>query len=485
MKKFAGTWIVLGIFGILLAYLLIAKPKSKDERDEAKSTVVSAKRETIDRIEIVSSNGTIALAKTADKWAITAPKAYPAEDQVTNQMLTSLSSLESTAEPWKTPTDADRAKAGLAPPAATVKFHAEDGDHTLLIGKLTGEGDEYYVASPSKPGIYVARKWSVEDFGKGVDDFRRKRLFDFDRDDVRSLTVTGKGTSFAMTRLDPAAPWRATAPFQGRADRGKASNLVMKVSNLRADSFVATPDASMGLASPRAKIVLGLKDGSTHTLIVGNATPDKKYFAQEGETGTTIVSAIPIFEELDAKVDDWRDKSLFDFTVDDVTSLEVKVDGTTAGAREDDAKMWKTTEPQKDSVVNLEATAFLRSAKEATGTELGDAAPDGSAAAKRYGFDKPLLQASWVTAQQKMEVVVGAEKPGTHSRWMRTSEVPQAQLVATDLVTPARGFKDAASKAPPPPSPVPSPAASPAGSPSSAAVQGTSGSTTLTINKGT
>src|SRR5258708_4789649 len=122
MKKFAGTWIVLGIFGILLAYLLLAKPKGKDERDEAASTVVSAKRDSIDRIEVVSgSASTISFVKSADKWRVAAgpatlgtagglTKSYPAEDAETNQMLTALSSLESTAVAWKDPTDADRAK---------------------------------------------------------------------------------------------------------------------------------------------------------------------------------------------------------------------------------------------------------------------------------------------------------------------------------------------------------------------------------------
>src|SRR5205823_4253175 len=94
--------------------------------------------------------------------------------------------------------------------------------------------------------------------------------------------------------------------------------------------------------------------------------------------------------------------------------------------------------------------SFLRAAKEAAASEAGDPAPDGSAAAHRYGFDKPALTASWVTPQQKMQLVVGNAKPGTNARWVRTEESPVAYLVASDLLAPAKGFADIAAKPPAP-----------------------------------
>jgi hypothetical protein len=108
--------------------------------------------------------------------------------------------------------------------------------------------------------------------------------------------------------------------------------------------------------------------------------------------------------------------------------------------------MWKTGAPVAGNVVNPEATAFLRAAKEATTVKTGDAAPDGSAAAHRYGFDKPALSASWTTPQQKMTMVVGAQEPGSNARWIRTEESPVAHLVASDLLAPAQQLAEIAAK---------------------------------------
>ena len=66
MRKFAGTWIAVAVFAGLLAWLFLGKPKSKDERDEAAMSVVSAKREAIDRIAVQNSAGRAVLEKTGD-----------------------------------------------------------------------------------------------------------------------------------------------------------------------------------------------------------------------------------------------------------------------------------------------------------------------------------------------------------------------------------------------------------------------------------
>ena len=240
MKKFLPTWIALGVFGALLAYLLIAKPKTKDEREEASRTLTKTKRESIDRIEVKNGSGDFLFAKQpgGEKWTFvlgtsgvaTAPvwargKTFPVEDTSYNQMLNSLAGLEALDVAWEKPGDAERTKAGLAPkPTSQVRWHSEDGDHTLAVGNATASDDGFYAETPGKPGIWVVRKYNLEVFGKGLDDYRRKKLYDFERDDVRSLTITVKGKPgpLAMSRADPTAPWQVTTPFTGRADRGNA-----------------------------------------------------------------------------------------------------------------------------------------------------------------------------------------------------------------------------------------------------------------------
>ena len=498
-RKFLPTLVILLVFAAGAIYLLVDQPKTKDERDEAALTVVKADRDNIDRIDVTNQDGTLHFTKAGDGWTFTvgsaggataaAPKTYRVEETEQNQMLNALSSLVATTVVWEKPADADKQQTGLAPAPLTAKvvFHAADGDHELDVGRATMKDDAYYVTSPARPSIFVARKYSVEVFGKAAQDFRRKKMLEFDRDDVRAVTIDekGKGAPMVMTRVDALAPWKVTSPFVGRADRGTVNGLLSKLESLRAESFVDTVTPETGLNDPQVRILLTLADGKMHTILVGAekrdaaptpaSGPSKTLYVQEVEGGQTALVSATIGEELTKPFDDWRDKSLYDFVVDDVSALDLKVDGKQIAAARDDAKMWKTSAPVAGNVVNPEATAFLRSAKEATRVKSGDAAPDGSAAAHRYGFDRPALAASWTTPLQKMTLVVGNPEPGTNGRWVRTEESPVAQLVASDLLAPAKSLAEIAAK----------PLVTSTAGGATTATKSTAGTTTLTIKNGT
>lgn len=466
MRKFAGTWIAVAIFGALLVWLLVGKPKSKDERDEAAMTVVSAERDAIDRIAISSSAGRVVLEKAGTAWSIVDPVAYPVEDAASSQMLNALASLVATDLVWKEPTAAQRAQAGLAPPATTVTFRAGGKEKTLLLGKTFTKGDSVYVSAGGNAPVFLARKWSVDVFGKSPDDYRRRKLFVFERDDVRSLSLEGAGGTITMTREDALAPWRVTEPFQGRADRGKANGVIAKLSNLRAETFVPADAPGHPMGKPGGEVSFTTADGARHTLVVGAWTgapkgdEDIRWHARVGTAGQVVIVTNPLPLDLEKDFSAWRDPSLFDFVVDDVETLELVLDGETIGVRRDAEKMWLGHLPQAGTLVNPEATAFLRQVKQAKSTKQGVPAPPGSAAEKVYGLDAPALSGSWVTRGEKFELTVGKFEGSSTARWMRTHESPVPQLVDVELIGPARALRDAVKRPPATPAASPSPAAS-------------------------
>lgn len=471
MRKFAGTWIAVAIFGALLVWLLLGKPKTRDEREEAAMTVVSADRDAIDRIAIINSAGRAVLEKRETEWSLVEPVVYPVEDTASSQMLNALSSLVATDLVWKEPTAAQRAQAELAPPASTVTFRAKGKEQTLLLGKTFTKGDSVYVSAGEKAPVFLARKWSVDVFGKSPDDYRRKKLFVFERDDVRSLSLEGAGGRITMTREDALAPWRVTAPFQGRADRGKANGVIAKLSNLRAEGFIAPDAPGHPMGKPSGSVSFSTADGARHTVVVGAWTgapkgdEDVRWHARVGTAGQVVIVTNPLPLDLAKDFGAWRDPSLFDFVVDDVETLELVLDGETIGVRRDAEKMWMSHLPKEGTLVNPEATAFLRQVKLAKGGKQGTPAPPGSAAEKRYGLDTPALAGSWVTRGEKFEITVGNFEGSSISRWIRTHESPIPQLVDVELIGPARALRDAVKRPPAPPPPSPSPSPSPSAAP--------------------
>ena len=438
MKKFAGTGIVVVIFAALLAYLLVAKPKDSEGRKQDALTLTSSKRETIDRIAIRTSAGEITLARVVPEpevWRITSPGPFIPEDSALSQMKNALSDLVAVDPVWPAPTEEQRKQVALDLPATSVKWHAADGDHTLSLGKPFPKRDEVYVQVTGSPGIFLVRKFAVEVFTKGINDLRRHKIFDFDRDAVRTITVTTKEGKLRATRADTLAPWIASGPFSGRADRGKMNNVLAKLYGLRADAFV---DAANPKALAKPRVMVETTGHGAVTLVVGDEADGGKWIGKDPASGQIFIASTNLPTDLVAPFAEWRDRTLLDFPVEDVSTLELTIGGATYGFHRDDSKMFVSN---GGTSVNAEAAQFLRAVKTATVSERSE---KGS-----FGFEKPALSASWLLGsgekRQQITLAVGAPKGKAH--WVKTSEMPGGQLVADDLVATANALATASKAA--------------------------------------
>ena len=179
---------------------------------------------------------------------------------------------------------------------------------------------------------------------------------------------------------------------------------------------------------------------------------------REGERGQVALADSPLAVDLVDPFAAWRDKQLFDFFADDVSSIDlVLAKGPLHVARNVD-RMFATTSGTP-VVVNTEASRLLRSARDATVVEFGPDAPAGSAKAKELGLDNPVVLARWTELGRTTELAIGTTKPGGTLRWVRTSESPTASLVDAEPIVQAAAALAGAPSATP--TPAPSPVASP------------------------
>lgn len=459
MKKFPGTWIVVAVFGALLLFLVVGKPKTRDEAKDAEMTLVSADREKLEKVAITNSSGTFVLEKKGESWRITSPRDLPVEESTLNQVKNALSELLASDPVWPKAGEEERAKAGLTTPSAKVVWKAGEKAGTLEVGRELPKNESYYVASSEKPGIFTTRKYSVEVFTKGLESYRRRKIVEFDRDDVRTILLETPGREpMMLTRSDPTAPWIASTPFLGRADRGRANGLLTRLGNLRAEEFVDAPPKETGLDGLRGSITLTADGGAAWTVLIGaekKSGAKTRFFVREGEQGQVALAEGPLPEDLVPPFAEWRDKQLFDFFADDVSSVQLVLDEPLNISRDAD-RMFATTSGTP-VVVNTETSLFLRSARDATVAELGPAAAPGSSRSKDLGLETPVVVARWSALGQVHSLEIGTTKPGTSLRWVRTHESPQAVLVDAEPIVKAAASLAAAATtaAAPTPSPVP------------------------------
>lgn len=265
-----------------------------DLRDKA---VLTFDRTKADRLELTNGTATLKFAKSGDvDWSMTAPLAIRGDFGAIDGALAALSATQVQTFVAEE-AGRDLKRYGLDTPALTVTVGTGDKSVSLTIGGEAG-GTRY--ARNSQTGVvFTVGNNLLTDLKKGPDDFRRKDLFDF-----RAFT----GTRIELTHgtetltLDKVKGKDETTPDAWKSQAGKsteamkAEESLIKVTGLRADSFVtAVPSA---LKTPDATITVKFDEGKK-TESVRFFVKDADVFAvREGEPGAAKVTRTAYEEAL-------------------------------------------------------------------------------------------------------------------------------------------------------------------------------------------
>lgn len=108
-----------------------------------------------------------------------------------------------------------------------------------------------------------------------------KKIFNFTEAEIKSLQIERKSETlmFEATQ-DQLLPWSMIKPDQVRASEAAVSYLITPlVSGKSTGSFPISANQKIdyGLDQPSAKLIITLKNGTTHQLILGKTNFDEKF----------------------------------------------------------------------------------------------------------------------------------------------------------------------------------------------------------------
>lgn len=151
-----------------------------------------------------------------------------------------------------------------------------------------------------------------------------RKVFHFQTDSVRALTLSGKGRD--PVQLKKEAQWQIVEPIKTEADHFSVQDLLGALSNLEAErEILAAPNdlKPFGLLEP--SFTLRFQAGEQpHELLVGDKNPvgDGSY-AKTGDQARVFLIAEGNRSALNRGLDDLRKRQLFTFQRDDVTGVKV------------------------------------------------------------------------------------------------------------------------------------------------------------------
>ena len=390
--KFRGLLIAVALLAVLggVVYWSNSKQKSGDTKTADTTTkVLTIPEDQIREVRIEKTGGERTLLRKGDdgKWQIVEPQPLRADQETVNSMVTALASLS--ADKIVEEKVADVAPYGLNKPGLTVKVVRKDGKTSdLAIGDevLTGSGS--YAKVGGDPRVFTIANFTKSSLEKTANDLRDKRLLTFDSEKLTRVNVNAQGQDVEFGKNNQ-NDWQILKPKPLRADGSQVEELIRKLKDAKMDPSVMPEDAKKAAAafgSGARVAVVTVSDAAGNQQLEVRKDKDKNYYAKSTAVDGVYKVGSDLGDGLDKKLEDFRNKKLFDFGWNDPTKVEVRRGVNAPVTYAKSGEKWMAGQKQMDAASvqglvdklrDLNAAKFLEAGAGATVIEATVTSNDG------------------------------------------------------------------------------------------------------------
>lgn len=301
-------------------------------------TKIVLKKKGADPMELDRTNG---------KWQITAPKAYPADQDAAIQLGYAAATVNSDSVVENKASNL--ATFGLNSPSLEVDVTAKGKVSKLLFGDDTPTNSGSYAMLEGNPHVYTVASYAKTGLDKSPNDLRDKRLLTFDQDKLSRVELVAKKQDIEFGRDKD--HWQIVKPKPYRADGSQVDDMLRKLKDAKMDLTLSDDDtkkAAASFASGTPVATVKFTDPSGNQQIEIRKVKDDYYAKSSIVPGVYKVTA-DLGTGVDKSVDDFRNKKLFDFGFNDPSKIEMHVNGKFYGFQKggDD---WFSNGKKMDSV---------------------------------------------------------------------------------------------------------------------------------------
>jgi hypothetical protein len=320
--------IVLAALGGAL-YWSNRKQKAEAAKPSADTTtkILSIPEDQIKQVTLKKTGAeTTVLALGADgKWQLAEPKPQRADQDTAKSLAGALSALN--ADKVVEDKAADLSAYGLNAPTLDVTVLKKDGKSLdLLVGDDTPTGGGTYAKLAGDPHVYTIASYVKTSIEKTPNDLRDKRLLTFDQDKLTRVDLQpAKGETIEFGKNNQ-NDWQILKPKPLRADGSQVEELIRKLKDAKMDAAISDEDAKKAAAAYAAGTpvaVASVTDSSGAETLDIRKDKDKNYYAKSSAVDGIYKVTADLGDGLDKKVDDFRNKKLFDFGWTDPNKVEV------------------------------------------------------------------------------------------------------------------------------------------------------------------
>jgi hypothetical protein len=246
-------------------------------------TLIKIARDKVDGVEVDVSGKPIQFAKDGSDWKITKPIAARADFSSVEGLMGRIETAQMKSIVTDQASPADLKKYGLDKPEVSITISQGSARAVVELGGKSGE-DAVYARDVSKASVVTLDKSLADDLKKGVDDYRRKDVFEFRAFNATRVEFTRGSQTIVLERVkgqgDKPDSWRRVSPNPADADKSKVESLLAGLADIRVTSFTDSITKT-GLDKPAMTVLAKFEDGK------------KEERVSFGKNGTDVYALIP------------------------------------------------------------------------------------------------------------------------------------------------------------------------------------------------
>lgn len=200
MKKFLPTLILVAV--LIGGYAYAKSENFFKEAIKTDQELFSLKGADVKELKLGTGETAIQLKRTGSGWEMTAPEAYPVEQNAADAVAESFGTLAVKGVVDEAP--ANLGEFGLDHPVQQVEAVLADGSKkTLLIGNPLPVSGTTYMKTGDANTVYEVNDTTLSNIRKTAEDFLDKSVIKVEYDKVSAITLEWKGEKWTLTKSDP------------------------------------------------------------------------------------------------------------------------------------------------------------------------------------------------------------------------------------------------------------------------------------------
>jgi hypothetical protein len=230
----------------------------KTWRDLRDKRLLPFDSEKLTRVETTAKGATIEFGKNnANNWTMLRPKALRTDNFAAEELVRKLK--EAKMEVTNDVEEEGKWPAKFAAAAVVGSAKVTDQKGTMSIEIRKDKDNAYYAKSSAVDGVFKTTQEAGEALGKGVDDYRNKKLFEFGFTEPDRVEVKQDGAVYSFSKVNN--DWKKDGKS---VEPGQVQQVIDRLRDLTATKFAdAATGAVFAEYSVKAEKVIVTKQGET------------------------------------------------------------------------------------------------------------------------------------------------------------------------------------------------------------------------------